>query len=168
MTGLLALPSEFPHLVSNPKCTDFGLGMRILNTDAGIVSVADIGSSTETFGYHQSSWVLPTFLSAQGRSNFKNFPDLRRFGSLSAFFGKFGDFADIGGFWRFWKLLGILGLGKPKMRRYVRVHKIVLTSKGPRALGDSGASRPFLEVLADFGGFGDFGRLESSRAFWAW
>ena len=52
--------SEFPHSVSNPNCTEFGLGMWILNADAGIVSV-DIGSSTETFGYHRSSRVRPHF-----------------------------------------------------------------------------------------------------------
>ena len=63
-TGLLALPSEFPHSVSNLQCAEFGLGMRMLNADAGIVSAEDIGSSTETIGYHRSS-----------RSNFQMFPD---------------------------------------------------------------------------------------------
>ena len=42
--------------------------------------------------------------------------------------------------------------------------------KGSRALASRrfGSLSAFLEGLADIGGFGEFGRLESSRAFRAW
>ena len=93
--------------------------MRML----AFVAVADIGSSSEIFGYHRSSRMLTTlssaqgcsnfkcsrtssghFLSAQNRSNFKGSPDSRRFGSLSVLFGDFGSFWR---FWRFWQILAI-------------------------------------------------------------
>ena len=126
MTGLLALPPEFPHSVSNPHCTrvwawnaDIECGCWHCVCSGHRELNGDIWISSELMG-------LPTSSSAQGRSYFQLFPDFRR--TL---------------------------LGAQSRSNFM----------GSRALGNSGASWPFLrfwqilEVFGDSGLFGGFGRF---------